>query len=371
MEYFLWILFPSLISVFIWKLVWKHEITTKEIMIGCGAALATSILLSVVVNVAKFASMHDVEILNGYVESKQRTRVSCEHSYQCNCVTICSGSGKNRSCSQSCSTCYEHGNDWDWDVKTTVGSVTINRVDRRGSKEPPRWTAVQINEPASRPHSYINYLKGSKDSLLHVKKETLAQYKDKLFSYPSVHDYFKVKTVINKSSLKLTNEEQYIREKLRTMGRAKQVNIVAVFTDEDKIFYEALLSHWGGVKKNDVVMMFGMSGTEVEWFKSTSFADGMNNRELHIKLRQALQDKEYDFDLFKSAVALIESDFNRIPNSKFEYMVENVKPPTWLVVLNVIINLIITGFISYRLANNYDRETNNSTKTRTKYFEFK
>ncbi|BBL19197.1 hypothetical protein KIT04_028 [Vibrio phage KIT04] len=356
MFYFLLILIPSVLSVFGWKVYYKHEITPRELVIGLGATLVLSLFLTGLTELSKYSGMWDTEILNGYVESKAPVEVSCEHSYSCNCRTVCSGSGKSRSCSTVCDTCYEHSYDVDWDVKTTVGTITIDRVDRQGTATPPRFNEVEIGEPASLPHTYTNYLKGAKDSLLYIEQKTDPNYKDILASYPRVFDYYKVRTVINMTKLPLEIEEQYLRKRMKELGAKKQVNIVVVFTNENPDFFNVLLSHWGGVKKNDVLMMFGMVKNKVQWFKSTSFADGMDNRDLHVHLRNNAITKEYSTELFKEQINLVDEKFNRLPNKKFEYMIENIDPPAWVVFLNIILNLVVTGIISYQLANNYERE---------------
>ncbi|QQO38380.1 hypothetical protein VPG01_022 [Vibrio phage VPG01] len=356
MFYFLLILIPSVLSVFGWKLYYKHEITPKEIGMGLGATLIVSLLLTGLTEMSKYSGMWDTEILNGYVESKAPVEVSCEHSYPCNPRTVCSGSGKSRSCTTVYDTCYDHSYDVDWDVKTTVGTVTIDRVDRQGTTEPPRFTAVQIGEPASAAHAYVNYLKGAKDSLLYTKQETDKNYQDILVSYPRVFDYYRVKTVINQTKLDTRLEEIYLRQRMKELGAKKQVNIIAVFTNQNPDFFNVLLSHWGGVKKNDVLMMFGMKGDTVQWFKSTSFADGMDNRDLHVQLRNNAITKPYSIELFKEQINLVDEKFTRLPNKKFEYMIENIDPPAWLVFINIIVNLFITGIISHQLANNYERE---------------
>ena len=41
----------------------------------------------------------------------------------------------------------EHDYDIDWDVKTTLGTFTISRIDRQGLSEPARWTSVKVGDP--------------------------------------------------------------------------------------------------------------------------------------------------------------------------------------------------------------------------------
>lgn len=112
-----------------------------------------------------WSATDDTLILNGQVIGKERNQVNCEHAYRCNCRQSCS----DKTCSQVCNTCFEHRNDWDWDVQSTVGVFTINRIDKRGSQEPPRWTEVKLGEPAANTYSYTNYLKAAPNSLFNMK----------------------------------------------------------------------------------------------------------------------------------------------------------------------------------------------------------
>ncbi len=123
------LLFP-IVWPLIAKRIWDNEISWSEMGLNIGIVV---LLVTAVWQAGRYGQMADVEIWNGEVTKKQRTLVSCSHSYQCNCRQTCSGSGSNQSCTQICDTCYEHSNDWDWDVSSTAGNFTIDRIDRQGS----------------------------------------------------------------------------------------------------------------------------------------------------------------------------------------------------------------------------------------------
>lgn len=357
MVYFLYILTPALAVALFAKYYWGKEITLKELCIAIGACIFASLILTMVTEATKYINMRDTEVLNGFVTSKARDVVDCEHSYDCNCVTVCSGSGSNQSCSTTCDTCYEHDFDVDWDVSTTVGDITIDRLDDQGLRKPPRWSIVKVGEPASKEHSYVNYLKGNEDSIFYVPKEELGTYK-KLPKYPYVYDYYRSKKVRNMTKVDSRGFDEYIGERLKILGAQKQVNILVIITNEKSPkYFNAVVSNFGGVKKNDVLMVFGVDAkSKVSWYKSTSFADGMDNREMHILMRQEALNKKLDLHLLKLEIDLVEKHFTRLPNEKFEYLVENLDPPTWVVILNILLNIAITLFVSYQLAHNYERE---------------
>src|SRR5690348_3424388 len=76
----------------------------------------------------------DYQVINGEVTGKEQNRVSCEHSYECNCRQEsyeCGDSKNSRTCYRRvCDTCYEHSHDYDWDVYSNIGTFTIDRIDR-------------------------------------------------------------------------------------------------------------------------------------------------------------------------------------------------------------------------------------------------
>jgi hypothetical protein len=75
--------------------VFPHRVTLKEV--GIGVAVQ-AVVISVFHFVVSYSSGLDVQVLNGEITNKENRRVSCSHSYPCNCVTHCSG-GKHRTCS--------------------------------------------------------------------------------------------------------------------------------------------------------------------------------------------------------------------------------------------------------------------------------
>src|SRR5262249_53258019 len=144
----------------------------------------------------------DTEIWDGQVTNKSSERVSCSHSYDCNCyyTTECSGTGNNRSCSEvrHCSTCYEHSYDVDWNVYASTGeSLSIDRVDRQGLNMPARWGAAYIGEPYSSQHSFTNYILANPNSVLLGQKGDLQKFGKLIPQYPTVYDYYRVQHAIN------------------------------------------------------------------------------------------------------------------------------------------------------------------------------
>lgn len=358
---YLLFLFPVILAVLF---VFYHRTThePKETLIATGIVVFVSCFLQAGVYTGlSLGSSGDVEILNGYVTGKERNKVSCSHSYECMCYysTSCSGSGSNRVCSQirHCSTCYEHSHDFDWDVHTTVGGIEIDRIDRQGLREPPRWTQVQVGEPASREHSYMNYVLGNKDSLFSRSDQQFAErFKDKIPKYPSVYDYYRVSRVLNVSGLSLptTYWNDYLNNTLKTLGAAKQVNIVWVVTSGQPIeYFQGLVYAWSGGKKNDVIVVTDITkDMKINWGRSTSFADGMNNRELHSRNGMTLTGHDMGIGVFSEVASNISKGYNRVEMKEMEYLKwRDLK--TWEVIVVVLVGclpfsaIFITGNMQY------------------------
>lgn len=345
--YLLIMIVPCLFLTLTAKALWSRKITAKEMFIALGANLLVAAISLLIFKGYTYGKMHDTEVWNGFVTSKQQTRVSCSHSYSCNCRQVCSGSGKSRSCSAHCDTCYEHSNDWDWDVHTTVGTITIDRVDRRGSEEPPRFTQVKIGEFAATMNSYQNPLLADDSTLFITDKKVAERFV--LPEYPRTYDYYRYNHVIGGP----VEYNDIIREYLKDQGAVKQLNIIAVFVTESPEYFEALMAKWRGGKSNDVIMVYGVDKEgSVKWFNSNSYAKGMNNRPMHTELRQLALGEKLSKELLTAQIKVIDNKFQRLSREEFEYKKDNIEIPVGLIVFVLFLNLGICCFVIYYMKEN-------------------
>lgn len=347
----LWLCLIPIIWAAVSHFALKKTLTWKEALLQGGVAMLVVFLMYAIFS---WNNTHDVEILNGAVTGKEQNRVSCSHSYSCNCREECSGSGESRSCSQVCDTCYEHPYDWDWDVYTTVGNLTISRVDRRGSDEPPRWTAVKIGEPAAAEHGYTNYIKAAPNSLFNTKlAENEAKTKATLIpGYPKVYDYYRVDHTIS-VGVNVPNRADWdteLDQVLKTLGAANQVNILMVFVGGQGREYKDMLERaWLGGKKNDVIVVVGVTGTKIDWVEAFTFGKTSGNAMLAVRIRDGLQGYGTTEDA-KAGVAqitkLITADFHRKKMSDYEYLKDEGGPTAtqigWLVFVLVVLLIAST-----------------------------
>lgn len=298
----------------------------------------------------KYYPAVDVEIHNGYVKGKEKVYNPRTEYYDCNCRMVSSGSGKNRTTSRQCSTCSRIIPEWDWTVYTTVGDLNISRVDWDGRAMPPRWAKVEVGEPAALEKSYINQIKGVKDSIFHFDKSLIAQYEDKVPQYPRVRDYYRFDRVINLTKTVDTLKwNSYLNNELKKLGAEKQLNVIVVVTDYDYAFFDALKYQWLGGKKNDVVMVIGNKDGQVSWFASTSLADGYKNQTLHSALRMNSHNKKIDDCFLAEQLDIIKREYVRTPMEEFDYLTSESEPPGWVMFLAVILGVTASIGVSLGL----------------------
>ncbi len=287
----------------------------------------------------------DDEVWSGNVTSKQREWTFCEHSYQCHCRQECSGSGKNRSCSQVCDTCYEHLNDYNWGVNVSTGDkLYIDRVDRQGTREPARFSSVVIGEPASVDHGYTNYVKAAPDTLFRrqglVEKHgaTLPAYPGRIYDYYRINRLVTVDTHVGDAH-KWNAELQALNAEV---GNKWQADVAVVLTSgKPREWFFALEEKWLGGKKNDVVLVINRDGDEVTWVEVMAW---VKDPLFKVKLRDSILedpkkvDREKVIPKIRSAVV---SSYQRKPMKDFEYLKSSIRPSTTEWIVSLIIGLIL------------------------------
>lgn len=351
MNLLLMLIIPTLVALgfFVFS---KHKITIIEFGTQM---LAQAVLMGSILLISSCSQLRDIEIHNGEITGKERKRVSCSHSYRCNCYTSCSGSGKNRSCHQVCQTCYEHSYDVSWYVYTNIKETfTINRVNRQGTKEPPRWTKVQKGEPYSSTHSYDNYIKANPDSLFN-KQGLVEKFQKFLPEYPSdIYDYHRLDRLVTvgvKADKKAWNIA--ISEANKVLGPKKHANMIVVMVNQPEDYFAALQQHWIGGKKNDVITVISTDGIKVNWVEVMAWTnDYMVQTVIKdlIMKQETLNPQETVDNIQKS----IQNHYKRKPMKEFEYLKDNIKVSTTTWIISMIVGLLASiGLGYYFLINEF------------------
>lgn len=345
--FFVYFILAGIILVSFWTI--SHNICWKEA--GVQLVLQT-VLILVLSFFIKDAHLSDTELLNGRVTSKQSERVSCQHSYSCNCRNVCTGTGPSRTCSRVCDTCYEHPYDIAWRVYDNVGRrTTISRVDRRGLREPPRWTEVQIGDPVSHLNRYTNYIKADPDSLFRITNANLDL--DSFPNYPQrIYDYYKVDRLVTDLELDRNMWNKKISEINADIGPAVQANLIVVIKNKPSISYATELQRaWEGGKKNDIILVIGSDGNKVRW----SEIIGLAYPDFKVVLRNRVNDyRKIDIGLLDVVKETILENFKRRPMSDFEYLKESYKPTLYEWLFGAFISSLLAiglGFVFHK--NNF------------------
>lgn len=353
MESLIFLLAFPIFWPFVAKLIWKHELTLTEIGINLfiGVSISTAGWY-----IGHYAQTRDTEVLNGSLTSKERQRVSCEHSYQCNCSERCTGSGTSKSCSTECDTCYEHNNDFDWVLHSNVGDVKVQRINAQGNLEPARYTAAAIGDPFAVTSPFTNYIKAAPSSLFNA---SVSRHAEDVPEYPlNVRDYhyidrvLGVKVVIpdqSKWNLMLSNA-------LKSLGPQKQSNVVVLISGHaDETFADAVNARWLGGKKNDVIVILGTPKyPDISWVRVLSWTD---QQLFKVQLRDALFSlKTAEPDQVITTISQhISKGFVRKPMKDFEYLKHEVELPGWVWFILISLSIAASVGTSVLLAKNQNR----------------
>lgn len=339
----LFLAFPLLFP-WISKVIFHKTITWKEFLIHI---LIPIPFVAFVYWIGTYNSIADLEVWNGQIIDKKKEKVSCIHSYSCNCVTVSCG----KDCTTTiCQTCYDHPFDYVYKVYTDIKEVfKIKTEDRQGLITPKRFLDVTIGEPYSSTHTWKNYLKASPESLFSRDRELTKEEIEELpKEYPlTIYDYHRIDRVIF-SGVNVYPEEKkewntYLSEKLKTLGPAKKANAVIVITKSGSPSYaDNLKNLWLGGKKNDTVLVIGAPDyPNIAWARVISWT---SKEEHKIFLRNSIQELK-TADPKKVIDILSESIFNYFERRKieedFKYLEDVVvDPPLWAIITGILFGII-------------------------------
>lgn len=300
------------------------DITIKELVISLTVNLAFAAIGILLIKGYVAGQMYDTYTVVGKVTGKSQEWVSCEHSYTCNCREVCSGSGESRSCTTQCDTCYEHSNDWDWRVNTTVGDLNIARVDRRGIHEPQRWTDVVIGEPAADTRSYLNYLLADESSLF-MSAATPAP-----ISRPSVHDYYRFNHVVGGDKELAHMVSEWAVHKAFTP-------IVVITKNKESSYFDSVVRSFNGGKMNDVVLVYSVGDdNKVQWMNVGTYALNYKNNMMVSDVINLSLGQEFTNQLVIDQLNKAHGLFVQVPNTEFEEK-KHLVPIPWYVILTILV----------------------------------
>lgn len=344
--------FFAFIIPFILKFLFYNKLTSFEII----GSIFVSIIASLICLGFIFKNIYNLELLHGYVIDKKQNSVSCSHSYKCGCIEITNSDG---SVSESCSVCYEHRYDFDWDVFTTLGHFTIDRIDPQGIHEPKRFSSIKIGDSVSKENLYIDYLSSASYSLLNFEKNIneLESMNYSIPSYPKIFDYYNTNLVLNSHHVnnKILNEINFLlRKSLNIIASKKQVNILVVFTKYDQKFGNYLQYKWNNGRKNDQIIVIGLNNdsNSIDWVYSFGWS---SNQMVNISIRNELKDfgSISNTDSFVEIIVNnVDKYFSRTPMAEYEYLLYDIQVPYWVFLISIFIQLSFNVSYLYFSINN-------------------
>lgn len=345
---FLTLLAIALVPAGLGKLFFSG-ITWKEFALHLGVQ---TVVAGASAGIIYYKDTSDVEAINGVVTKKEQLRVSCGHSYDCNCRSerSCSGFGKNRSCTSRrvCDTCYEHSYDYDWRVYSSVGTWNIRRVDSQGRREPDRFTSTRVGEPVSTHHTFRNYIKAAPGTLFKTQG-TGKKYAGRIPKYPDeIYDYWHLNRFVQ-AGIKVPDASQWVTgiEALNgELGPSKQVNLIVVVTTYPEDYFFALREAWVGGKKNDAILVIGVNkNLDILWVEVMAWTV---TQDFEVFTRGEISQLR-NLDRKKVLTALRAQTmrrYKRKPMHDFEYLAASITPtPMELFVAGIIGFLISIGLV--------------------------
>jgi hypothetical protein len=332
---FLLVLAPSALGILLLFILGKGKIVWWELL----AHLA--VVAGLVIGgwfLARWGATQDTEIWNGVVATKPSGSQRCCHSYDCNCVPICTTDGEGfTSCSEICDTCYEHSHDEWFEAVTSNGETIYSKTCVPPDyPDPEEWARIRIGEPTAVEHGYTNYIRAAPGEL--GKRDDLVEkYASLLPDYPRVKGWRANRFLF--SGIPLPAEEPDWNNRLMEingeLGKAKQVNIIVVVTSAKQEFYDALASHWLGGKKNDFILVVGASRyPKIDWIRIMTWMDPVGTGEaggIHESVPRLVSGLDaFDGDRVLEILRReVKAGFVRKSMSDFRYLMKSAEPPLW------------------------------------------
>lgn len=312
------------------------------------------VIMVVAFNFGKGTLTADTEVWNGEIINKSRVHGQYQESYECNCRTVTSGSGKNQTTTRTCDTCYRDHYTVKWAAQSTIGEFRIASLDETSSSvysapDPTIYTLTKAGDSCAKLHDYTNYIKAVPESLFRPSSETIRnQYKGMIPNYPNqVRDLWRIDRVVP-VGINVPNIERWnmaLADTLKTLGPAKQVNIVIVLTKATDSNYEyALRDAWINGKKNDVILIVGAPNfpNKASWVRVLALTD-REDFKIHLRDDVLALNELTPATVIPVLQKNVYQLYKRKPMKDFAYLDAEIDPPTWII--GIAISIILALFI--------------------------
>lgn len=326
------------------KLVIPHQISAKEIVISMAVACLSFTLFFFL---GRYSQTLDYEIWSGAITSKSRDEGTYLRTYECNCHRVCSGSGKDEVCTEKCETCTERRYTVTWEAYSNIGNFRIEHLDSLYSSvymtpDPPRYSIIKQGDPVSKTVAFTNYVKAVPESIFHDRSVNKA-FEGMIPNYPDkIYDFYHIDRVLSVGvtlpDLKIWNMS--LSAMMCDLGFISKSNVIIVFVNtEDSAYVESLKSAWLNGKKNDVIVVFGITQyPQVKWVEVFGWSDEeLFKTELSSELSEQKEVNVYKtLDTIKIHV---QKSFKYKDMEDFAYLSSSIEPPWWLTLIACILSV--------------------------------
>lgn len=308
----------------------------------------------------KALEMSSVEFWTGQVTGKTHEDGHYQTSYSCNCRTT--GTGNNKT--ETCDTCYTDHYTRVWYLNTTLGKITTSDIDtesrsrRNNFASDSHWNEAYEGEACSITNTYTNYVAAAESSL-HHRSGAKEKWAGKLPAYPQLHGIYHLNRVhdLGAGIPNLDKWRKRLDDFMRTLGGAKQINLMVYFVPTtDTTFKHALEAHWNGANKNDTIVIVGVDkGTkDITWVDAITWAKSDIYKSTII---DAFMDHKTITDgSWEPMLAMLNETtlklYERRPMAEFEHLAKEIKPPTWVMVILIIIAIpgsLVLAYVFHRI----------------------
>lgn len=365
----MYITFLFIIPLIIWlviaKIIFRHEFSWAEMGIQAGV---TALVLAFLVMASSHYQTVDEKLVNGVVTKLNARKESCNQMWSDYSDSFCTNEdtrrvrdgqtcttiNNKRTCTPKYKTQYRSIYPWEirYFVKTEISEHEIDRVDRQGSTTPPRFSSIQVGDPVTQTISYTNYIKGASSTLFNQKYEDVPP-----IAYPGIYDYYKSRRVIyfgvaaSADFVNQWNEElAVVNSDIRKTG----ANAIIAVTNQTQDWAERLAQAWDAHNINDLIVVIGTDGENIKWVDVRSWS---KNDLVNITVRDEIMnlktiDKTRINDIIKSSVMEF---YEEESMDNFEYLAEDIPPPTWLYIIAAIILFVIGPIVTYYFSRPQNR----------------
>lgn len=361
--YFIWFAVPVLVWIAILKIFFPDTLSWEEVGVQAGV---TTLVIAGLFFAAGHSQTADNLIANGIVTKLEPRQQSCprgwRNSRDSHCTEYrtrsrkvgesCSTINGTRTCTPIYTTDYKYIYDWerryfvfaDYEAPFNDQRYEVARVDRQGVNTPPRFAETEIGDPTAMSVGYTNYIKGASSSLFAEE----APGEEVVLAYPNIRQQWRTNRVLTFGFEFDSNEWRAWNEdvmQLNTDLRETGGNVVIALAGRDRHFAEMLARAWEAHNINDVVVAIGTDGTDIDWVDVRSWS---GNSLVEIEIRDGIMDLgTLDRAAINAIIADAMEHFELKSMDEFEYLADDIVPPTWVMVLAGIILVIVTPAITY------------------------